>query len=471
MMDSTPNDDWDDADRELDARRGGARRVLRLGRRAKGSRARCSGCDATRGRASTSGPRRASSQRLAGVHRRLARRAPARTRNGHEFAPLLESADGSTFSPSDAIVIDGPPAWLTTHRTAFLLDGAFDARKVIDAARSVNGALLDGVTPSPRTILRVAPFLSGGERAALGIRDAADATAELALSWTSGALVASITLIDRDSGVRAPFSSLGATAPLGDGFVRFTPEQAEKLRTRLLAAGFVPRGGDAFALHGVERAAEFVRETLPQWTISTPGSTIRCPRSRPAIRQIDVSVSARRAEGAAARLVRAARRRVRRRERQPLTPQGARERCSHASGQLAEVRGKLFDVEQLRVAPTCSPTRRPPHAPASPRSSRCATNCTRASARCLAGEVEALRERLRTFEGIEAVPPPALLDGTLRGYQRARPRLSLVSRVVFVRRHPGRRHGPRQDPADDRAPLRARRAKARRRRSSLRPRR
>jgi superfamily II DNA or RNA helicase len=417
MMDATPNDDWDDADRELvrdeavldafsgrPSGKGLARALFRLGRH---PRLRFDERPAE-GRHPSDLPE--FTVDLRGVRLRA-------TRNGHGFVPLLESADGSTFSASDAIVIDGPPAWLTAHRTAFLLDGAFDARKVIDAARSVNGALLDGTTPTPRTILRVAPFLSGDERAALGIRDAANATAELALSWTSGALVASITFVDRDSTVRAPFSSLGATAPLGDGFVRFTPEQAESLRTRLLAAGFVPRGGDAFALHGADRAAEFVRETLPQWTDLERRVDNTLADLASGDTEIDISVSARDAEGKPQGWFELQVDVFVGRERQPLTQQELSTLLA-AGGKFADVRGRLVDVEQLRRSADLLSDL------AARRTSGFAAlvalrdELHESFARVVLPEsVEALRERLRSFEGIEAVVPPALHDGTLRGYQ------------------------------------------------------
>ena len=63
--------------------------------------------------------------------------------------------------------------WLAADRTAYLLDGGFDPRKVIAAARnSTNGARRDDAVPTVRAIARVAPFLTAEERADLGVVDA-----------------------------------------------------------------------------------------------------------------------------------------------------------------------------------------------------------------------------------------------------------------------------------------------------------
>ena len=57
----------------------------------------------------------------------------------------------------------------------------------------------------------------------------------------------------------------GAVAASSGRFVRFAPSTARTFAHRFLDAGFVPRGGDAFALHDVERAANFVREVVGDW--------------------------------------------------------------------------------------------------------------------------------------------------------------------------------------------------------------
>ena len=191
-------------------------------------------------------------------------RLRAASHNG-SFVPLLETMDGMRFSARDAVVLDGPPAWLAKTRSLYLLDGSFDARKVVEASQ--DGVVVEGAhaAPSPRTILRVAPYLTKDEREAIGIADAQQPSAEIALGWSSGALVASLTFIDLTSGVRAPYTALGATAVSGSGFLRFGADAALALRARLLDAGFVPRGSEGFALHGPARAATFIRETLPTW--------------------------------------------------------------------------------------------------------------------------------------------------------------------------------------------------------------
>src|SRR5665213_921589 len=70
-----------------------------------------------------------------------------------------------------------------------------------------------------RTIVRVAPYLPDEERDTLGIVDAAQPSADLALGWSVGALLATVTFIDRVSGARAPYSAVGAIAPHGNGYV------------------------------------------------------------------------------------------------------------------------------------------------------------------------------------------------------------------------------------------------------------
>ena len=76
-------------------------------------------------------------------------------------------------------------------------------------------------------------------------------------------------------------------------FVRFAPATARAFAHRFLEAGFVPRGGDSFALHDVERAANFVREVVGDWddvdiVLDDSLSAVAAGESA-----IDVSISAR----------------------------------------------------------------------------------------------------------------------------------------------------------------------------------
>ena len=116
MMDATPADDWDDADRELmrdeavaeafGAPRGGA---------AAGARA-VSARRAIRASASTT-------TRAAAAIRRSCRSSTstcaacgcARCAAATGFVPALESRDGERFSPRDAHLLEGPPSWLATQ--------------------------------------------------------------------------------------------------------------------------------------------------------------------------------------------------------------------------------------------------------------------------------------------------------------------------------------------------------------------
>ncbi len=293
MMDATPADDWDETDRDLlrdesvreafGGRAAGKALARALFRLARHPRLRFDD-DPSQGRHPSDLPGFAVDVR--GL-RLLA------VRNGDRFVPALESQDGERFSPRGAAVLDGPPAWLATTRGAYLLDGSFDARRVVAAAAELshNGKPAE---LAPRTILRVAPFLPGDERTSLGIVDAREPAAEVALGWTDGALVASLTFVDHATGVRVPYGAYGATAPENGGFVRFTPEMAADLRARMLGAGFVPRGRDGFALHGAERAAHFLRNVLGGWE----GIEVRLDPGLAELAggasRVDVSVSARR---------------------------------------------------------------------------------------------------------------------------------------------------------------------------------
>jgi superfamily II DNA or RNA helicase len=341
------------------------------------------------------------------------------TRTAHGFRPLLEDAEGTRFSPHDAMLVDGPPAWLATSHAAYLLDGAFDARRVIEAARRPDAGRPQqarSTALSAATVARVAPYLAPEERSALRIVDAAEPSAEIALAWSQGALVAAVTFVDGGTGARAPFSSLGATAAHADGYVRFGTEHAAGLEGRLVNAGFVPRAGDTFALHGAERAATFVRDVLPGWS----GFELRVDGSLRDIvagaTSVDLAVSARRSgesqdwfELAVDVFVGGDRKPLSASELSALLGSDAR---------FAEVRGRLVDLERLRerrMLLTELAERRT--------SGLAALVALRDELHAgvdhveLPEEIERLRDRLRAFDGIERVEPPLLQNGSLRGYQ------------------------------------------------------
>jgi superfamily II DNA or RNA helicase len=420
MMDSSPADDWDDADRELlrdeaihDAFNGRTpakalgRSMLALARH---PRVRYDN-DPSLGRHPSELAEFAVD--LRGLRLRATQRAGA-------FVPLLINADARRIAIAEAAVVPGPPQWLVTKRGAYLLDGSFDARRTIDAVRGMNGAASAPARKtkrafSLRTIERVAPYLLREERAQLGIVDAAQPSAEAAFAWNSGALVAVLTFTDGASAARAPYDALGAIAREGKGFIRFTAEHAHSLRHRMIEAGFVPRGVDAFALHGTDRAAAFVREVLPTWgdleRRLDPGLTdlasggaqlgISVSAVRPAAEAdwFELSVDATLPDG------------------QTLTPAEI-EALLASSGKYAEVRGKLVDVERLRarsILVTDLTERK--------RTGLAALLALRDELHesfevvSLPPEVEALRERLRLFAGIPHIEPPALQAGELRHYQ------------------------------------------------------
>ncbi len=144
MMDQTPADDWDDLDRQLlrdDAvqeafgARSSAKALARaLFRLTRHPRLRFDDAPGENRHPSELAPFAIEPR---GVRLR-ARRA------GRGFVPVLETPEGSRVSPVDAVVIDGPPAWLVADRTAYLLDGGFDPRRVIAAAKAAHGPSATG---------------------------------------------------------------------------------------------------------------------------------------------------------------------------------------------------------------------------------------------------------------------------------------------------------------------------------------
>jgi len=415
MMDATPHDDWDELDRELmrdeavqeafagrTAQRALARALFRLSRH----------------------PRlRFDDEPSAGRHpselaefridlRGLVLRA---VRRESSFLPTFESVDGQRVSAKEAFLLEGPPTWIATPRAAFLVDGTFDAKKAIDVARAANGTV-SSAPLTPRTIARVAPFLTHEDRGSLGIADAAQPGAEIALGWTSGALVATLTFVDRATGARAPYAALGAIAPHAERFVRFTTEQAAALRLRLIDSGFVPRSADGFALHGADRAAHFVREILPTWDDLErrldPGLTDLVRGNT----ELDINVVAERSgedadwfELKVDVFVGGSGEALTQKELAALLS---------SSGRFAEVRGKLVDVEKLRernaLLTDIAERRRSGLAALLALRDELHENFGNVQ---LPPDVEKMREKLRDFQGIPVVGAPKLHDGTLRSYQ------------------------------------------------------
>jgi superfamily II DNA or RNA helicase len=417
MMDATPLDDWEEVDRELlrdeavvesfagrNVPRALARALFPLSRH---PRLRFDD-DPGQGRHPSELPE---------FHIDLRGVALRATRHGGDFMPLFETADGRRIAARDVLLLEGPPVWIATRRAVYLVDGTFDARKAIDVARSMNGPVpVAEPATSPRTIARVAPFLTDEDRLELGIRDATEPGAEIALGWGNGALLATLTFSDRASGARAPYTALGAIAPEGRSFVRFSPEHATQLRERLLDAGFVPRSSDGFALHGPDRAAAFVRETLPTWSDLErrldPGlGELVGGRS-----ELDINVSAVRAGDESDWF-----------ELKVDVLLGDGETLTQAelaallstSGRYADVRGKLIDVGKLRernsLLSDLAERRRSGFAALLALRDELHENFARVD---LPEEVERARERLRNFAGIPVVEPPELTNGSLRGYQQ-----------------------------------------------------
>jgi superfamily II DNA or RNA helicase len=418
MMDQTPADDWDDVDRTLlrdDAvqeafgSRASAKALARaLFRLARHPRLRFDDAPGENRHPSELAPFAVETR---GVRLRA-------ERAGSRFVPVLEAPDGNGISPANATVVDGPPAWVVAERTAYLLDGSFDPRKVIAAARAAAndgaGADPDGI-PTVRAIARVAPFLTPEERAGLGVVDAERPALIVRAAWREGALLAKLAFVDRATGAHAPFSASGSVTASAGRFVRWAPDVARGFARRFLEAGFVPRGGDGFALHDADRAAEIVRTLWPSWD----DVEVRLDDSLTALAagggKVDVAVSATHSDAGdwfdldVAVFVGGG---------EPLTRDELRALLG-AKGRYAEVRGKLVDVGDLRSRQNLL----------SELTDRRRTGLASLVAMrdelheafgdvALPEEVERIRERLRNFEGIEEVEPPAILHDVLRDYQR-----------------------------------------------------
>ena len=415
MMDQTPADDWDDVDRTLlrdDAvqeafgARASAKALARaLFRLARHPRLRFDEAPGENRHPSELVPFAVETR---GVRLRA-------ERAGAHFLPVLEGPEGSRVSPASAMLLEGPPMWLVVDRTAYLLDGSFDPRRVIDAAKTpVNGAVDPSEMPTVRAIARVAPFLTDEGRAGLGVVDAAAPAMIVRGAWRDGALLARLTFLDRETGAFAPFSVQGAVTSGSGRFVRWPPDIARGFARRFLESGFVPRGGDGFALHDADRAAEIVRTVWPAWD----DVEVRLDDSLASLTSggaIDVSVSASAADGGdwfdldVAVFVGGG---------EPLTRDELRALLG-SKGRYAEVRGKLVDIGDLRSRRNLL----------SELTDRRRTGLASLVAMrdelheafgdvALPAEVEQIRERLRNFEGIEEVPPPDVLKDVLRDYQR-----------------------------------------------------
>jgi superfamily II DNA or RNA helicase len=415
MMDQTPADDWDDVDRtmlrddavqEAFGSRASSKALARaLFRLARHPRLRFDDAPGENRHPSELAPFAVETR---GVRLRA-------VRAGAQFVPVLETLDGRRISAADAAVVDGPPAWLVAERTAYLLDGSFDPRKVIVAARAaLDTPAEEDAAPSVRAIARVAPFLTADQRKELGVVDAESAALVVRAAWRDGALLARLAFVDRATGAYAPFSPHGAVTASAGRFVRWAPEIARGFARRFLEAGFVPRGGDAFALHDADRAAETVRTTWPAWD----DVEIRLDESLAALAgdgKVDVSVSATAAEQGdwfeldVAVFVGGG---------EPLTRDELRALLG-AKGRYAEVRGKLVDVGDLRSRQNLL----------SELTDRRRTGLASLVAMrdelheafgevALPEEVERIRERLRNFSGIEEVEAPLAMALPLRDYQR-----------------------------------------------------
>lgn len=415
MMDQTPADDWDEVDRSLlrdDAvqeafgARASAKALARaLFRLARHPRLRFDD--------DPSASRHPSELSPFGVEPRGTRLRAARA--GRSFVPVLENHEGAPVPLAGAFVLDGPPPWLIAERTAYLLDGAFEPRKVIAAAKAAAEATpAEEQQPSTRTIARVAPFLTASERAALNVDDSARPALLVRAGWRDGALVARLAFSDRATGAYAPFSAHGAVTSSDGRFVRWAPDVARGFARRFLEGGFVPRGNDIFALHDADRAAEIVRTTWPSWD----DVEVRLDESLASLignGAIDVSISASAVDGGdwfdldVSVFVG---------DGDPLTREELRALLG-AKGRYAEVRGKLVDIADLRSRQNLL----------SELTDRRRTGLATLVAMrdelheafgevVLPEEVERIRERLRNFEGVEEVPVPHALEGTLRDYQR-----------------------------------------------------
>ena len=412
MMESTPADDWDDADRALlredsvlEAFNGKqnaktlTRAMLRLG---KHPRLRYTPDHRSEMHPSELGE-------FSTDLRGLKLMATADTEG---FAPILRTRDNEKIDPAKLVLVDAVPMWAASNRTAFLLDESFDIKRVIDAAKAGKRA-----PASPSAVARVAPYLSKNDRNNLGIVDAERPGAEIALTWLDGALIASITFIDRATKARAPFHPNGAIAQVSDGLLFFAKSVADRLDARFTQAGFVPRGADRYAMHGAERGASFVREVWPTWNDLDRRIDRTLEDLTGEATHFDVSVSVRHSDSGEENWFEMDVG-VSMGDGEKLTP-AELEALLSSGGRYADVRGRLVDVSGLRERSALLSdlaTRR--------KTGLAATLAIYDELRAGVDHVDApaevieLRERLRNFEGIESVTIPESVDSVLRPYQK-----------------------------------------------------
>ncbi len=412
MMDGTPADDWDEVDRALvrddavqeafGSRANGRALARAMFRLARHPRLRFDDAPGENRHPSELSPFTVETR---GVRLRA-------RRSGAAFAPVLETADGERIMPVGATIIDGPPPWLVLDRKAYLLDGSFDARKVVEAAGRVEAA--ETAAPTVRAIAKAAPFLTAEDRSSLGVEDAGRPAFVIRAGWRDGALLARVLFVDRAGGAQAPFSARGAVTPSDGRFVRFPPDYARTLAARFVELGFVPRGGDGFALHDADRAAAVVRDVWPEWD----DAEVRVDDSLSALAgsgKVDVSINASESGDGdwfdldVSVFVGGG---------EPLTREELRILLG-AKGRYAEVRGKLVDVSDLRSRQTLLTelTDRRRTGLASLVAMRDELHEAFGEV-ALPAEVEQIRERLRTFDKIEEVDQPKALVLPLRDYQR-----------------------------------------------------
>ena len=119
-----------------------------------------------------------------------------------------------------------------------------------------------------------------------------------------------------------------------------------------------------------------------------------------------------------------------------------------SSGRYAEVRGKLFDVEELRKRRTLLAELNDRRRTGMAALVALHDEIHEAfGAVVLPEEVEVLRERLRNFGGIASIEPPNSRCINAAGLSAARARLPRLPAFVQVQRHSRRRNGALQGAA------------------------
>ena len=345
---------------------------------------------------------------------------------GAEAVPCFETPEGRNLDLASALILDGPPAWIADGSGAYVLEGTLDpvrAGRAIAAARRAPRER-NGARPSLDTLTRVGPYLRDDERARFGIEEAREPITRLRAAWRGGALILRPELHDRATGATVLVgnpSTIAVAQGTGQSerLVQFPARLSRALVERLTEEGFVPyMDGDvaAFALHGADRAAAFVRDTLPAWSdVETSLDSNLSDVAGGAPQRFDLEVGARRFGGqedwfeldVAIRFD----------DGEPLAPQELIALLAQA-GRYADVRGRLVDVGALRERDELLRDLL-----ARKKSGLAALVALHDEIRGAFGhvrlpeEVETLRERVRNFEGIAHVPPPGSLPGILRHYQ------------------------------------------------------